>query len=720
MSAHGKHAVAKDVERVCDCLVALQAIDAGNKVGSHISFLIVQPVQSFFEDSNDAQFSCQVAQRICSELTSLSKNSTACREFVKEHSEIFTFTFLQRLLDSRRLEIFPSCNLEGIRDIGGDPAGEQALALLDAFNNCSQTDAVDGTLARLQRKQRRKAYSIWNACKELGYALSEQSTGIGDFSFREALAAVLQERDIDLPSKPDSFLDAQSLEQETLECLRLLRTLVSLCKKCDSQSRASIESVMAFSLALVVSNTLKIVRSLQYQDSHEARNPGGDKTMRRIKTQELLCAYVEMFTTLVSWILRERRRDVSDQWNSLELRLRDSFLSPVLQRKHVDLTISFQQILYSSVAVITGTRSQASETIIGGISGCSQYFGNLDRRIVRRSRQLLLASSKCSHLLSIQSYLVEAVAVSVGDAEDQNPLIVGASFNPSLTNLCLSSDSPLQDGIDEYICFVERSANDSDTVDLMKSAESNFLESFVLPRLNHGKTGSDIKRRLLRVVGKILDGVTDVFSIEMSILKSLVKGLRISLLQSFGEEIVDDSFVSALFACSSSFANVPAHMGNDRKQSLISWCRGIVHDPTKENMLDLSKEEASGTYFWLYFKWLCNIGSMVINTGNMEKENNNSFRNFCRSDQQQDDDSPISLVLIREEADLNTSHGLLNRGEKYVFPSTAKGNLHVVNVYAKAASSSKSSNGLLPKWTPATAPKKAAKEFMAEVVALGF
>jgi hypothetical protein len=723
MSAHGKHAVAKDVERICDCLVSLQVIDTGNRTSSHLSHLVVRPIQSFFDDDNDAQFSSQVSQRLCSELTSLSKTYNTCRNFVKAHSESIAFNFLGVLLDSRRLEIFPSCNLESIRDNAGDAAGEQALALLDAFNSCSQDQVFDGAIeamARIQRKRRRKAYGVWNSCRALGQALSPQTTVPGSRSFEETLAVVLQDKDTDLSSKPESFLDSKSLEQETLECLRLLRTLVSVCAECNSNRRASFESLVAFLLALVISNTLKIVQSLKYQDGHESRNPDGDKTMRWIKTKELLGAYLEMIVTLTSWILRESRNDVSDKWTSLQLRLRDSFLSPVLRREHADLTVSFQKILTASISVITSTRNQAADATVAGIPGCSKYLDGIVDRFVRRSRQLLIASSKCSHFLSIQSYLVEAVVGSVGDSEDRMARILGAAFNPSVTNECLSTDNPLQEGIDEYICFVEKNLVNSDVIDRMKATESNFLDNFVLPRLNHSKTGIDIKRRLLRLISHILDGETDMFSLDKSILRSLVKGLRFSLLQSFKQSIVDDSFVSVLFACSSALANVPILLGDGSKQTLISWSRGVVNDPTKKSMLALSQEEASGAYVWLCFNWLHNIGSMVVNISNVGKENNLIFLKLCCSNQQQQEGgSDIGLGLIREENDLKTSHGLLSRAENIMFPSKRESNPNVVNVYAKAAPSVTASSGLLEDWTPSTAVRKSAKEFMAEVVSLG-
>jgi hypothetical protein len=75
--------------------------------------------------------------------------------------------------------------------------------------------------------------------------------------------------------------------------------------------------------------------------------------------------------------------------------------------------------------------------------------------------------------------------------------------------------------------------------------------------------------------------------------------------------------------------------------------------------------------------------------------------------------------LIREENDLTTSHGLLSRAENILFPSRRENNPNVVNVYAKAAPSVTASSGLLEDWTPSTAVRKSAKEFMAEVVSLG-
>eukprot|EP00980_Cylindrotheca_fusiformis_P029617 scaffold23625_cov137-Cylindrotheca_fusiformis.AAC.2 len=719
MTAHGKHIVAKDVERVCDCLVSLQAIDAGKNIGPHLSHLVVQPIQSFFHENNDAEFSSTVSQRLCSELTALSNAYKSCQNFVKAHSESITFSFLRLLLDSRRLELFPSCNLERIRDIAGEPAGEQALALLDAFNDYSQTQAADASvdaLARLQRKRRRKAQRVWSLCSNFGQILSEQEPTRSHHAYEEALAMALKERDFDLSRKPDSLLDAQSLEQETLECLRLLRTFVSACAKCGAEFRAAVESLMAFSLASILFNTLKIVRSVKYQEDQESRNPDNIEILRRVRIQELLCAYKELFVALVSWILRENRSDVSDQWKALQLRLRDNFLSPVLQRKHTDWTASFQQILNASIAVITGNSFQAPEVTIAGLPGCSKYLDGLVGRIVRRSRQLLIASSKCPALLSIQSYLAEAIVCSRGDAGDQDSVTVGAAFDIDSSNSCISIYNPLQDGIDEYISFVERHTAVGNLTDLMKSTKTNFLDKCVIPRLNLRKTDVDAKKRLLRLIGQIVIGMKDS---EMSLIRSLVKGLRFSLLQCLNEPIVNDSFVSALFDCSSAFANAPANVGSRRDQSLISWCRDVANDPTKETMTDLSPNEACGVYLWLYLNWLYHIGKTVVDIGRAGNDDEMAFRKLCCSDSKEADDVPIGLRQIRETMELDTLHGMLGRWENLLFSSKTKNVQHVLNVYAKVASSKKTTNQHNEKWTPTTASRKSAKEFMAEVVAFG-
>jgi hypothetical protein len=121
-------------------------------------------IRAFHDDNSDTQFSLQIAQRLTSELCSLSEKYDICRHFVSANSEAILFNFLGTLLDSNRLEIFPSCNLERIEGVAGEVAAQQALTLLDLFNDdFSHGPSGDvnwrdfGAMAGIQRRRRHKA-----------------------------------------------------------------------------------------------------------------------------------------------------------------------------------------------------------------------------------------------------------------------------------------------------------------------------------------------------------------------------------------------------------------------------------------------------------------------------------------------------------------------------------------------------------------------------------
>jgi hypothetical protein len=291
-----------------------------------------------------------------------------------------------------------------------------------------------------------------------------------------------------------------------------------------------------------------------------------------------------------------------------------------------------------------------------------------------------------------------------------------------------SSLNPLAEGIDEYISFVEEKLIGNDLIrERMTKMQDSILQTFVLPRLNHAKSSFVIKKKLLFFTTCILDGnrrhIDAFISYDKSIFRSLIKGIRSSLIHNFKESILDDSFIAALFTCTSAMG-AQTIIESELEQTLICWSRDKARKLADKHIPDLSQDEASAIFIWLYFQWLQSIGNMLIDTSDQGKEKMKSFRRACSSIIQSDisgDPSEMSLaLLLKDENDIETTHDLLHHLEEVLFPSRIEHNQNVVNVYAKAAPSNKLSRDVQPaQWTlPSKELRKAAKEFMAEVISL--
>lgn len=723
MSVHGKHMVAKDVERVCECLASL-VVTEKDKDFLPMLDILSPSIKAYFEDKNDSQFVIQASQSLSVELASLARMYDSCQNIIIRHYEPFVFNVLSILLDSCRLEIFPSCNLERIRDQAGEEAGEEALTLLDLFNSNANSDGAIGAMARIQQKRRNKADEAWKFSENLGMALVSKREGGGNF--RCMLGEIFQNIDVDLIQKPVSFLDSKSLERESLKCLKLLRTLISVCSPSNQAEKSSFERVVSFSISLVITHMLKIVQSLKYQDRIGSRNHDEDSTARRTKTQELLAAYVELLITLVSWVHREDPTDLSDPWKYLQSQLCDLFLFPILRRQPLDLTSSFHQILKASLSVITNN-SQAIKTTFIIVPGCSQYLDNLLVTIMRRSRQLLIASTKTTKNSRIQHYLIDALIARDNECDSQISRNLGIAFSTgNHTKAALSSLTPLQEGIDEYIGVVEEELSSAELVRELTKVKANIFDVIVLPRLKSRKTDLRIKTELLKFITDIIDlneqNNADSILLDKPILRSLIKGIYTSLIQGLENLIVDDDVVSAVFSCSASLAKALGLLRDASNQNMFGWSQGILRESIDKDMVDLTSSKVGGVYFWLFFKCLQHMGSLIVDTSEIGLQKLMKFRNSCLCSKTRESDLvlagiDIDQTLLDEDTDFRTLETSFRSAQKILFP-LKENNPNIVNVYAKSEQSKISSKEDLTFWVPSAASKKAAKEFLAEFLSV--
>lgn len=714
MSQYGKHFVATELDRVCQCLVSLQLAGPDTCDTSVLSDLLCIRVQSHFDDTSDSQFWVQISKTVSFELINLSKKFSICSELVKANFERVLFNVLGMVFDSQRLEVYPSCNLERIRKDAGEEIGEQALDMLHLFNTCDSSSFVDTgieAVAKVQRKRRRKAERVWHMCHQMSDALLESESNHGALSLEGRIGSILKDKDIDLAKKAPSVLDSPSLEREALQSFQILRTLISVIDMNEKNHSVSMERILAFSVSLIISQALRTMKSLIYQEKVIARDSSNEQELRKILTEELLRTYLEVFVALVCWIFRYSKDKASKQWTALELQLRDNFFAPILRRRSVDLALTLQKILRTSLSVITGNGSAFLR--LGSISRFSDYTGGILDSIVRRSRQLFIAVSRKAHFRGLQNSLLEAATgCSEGDEELLLPRYLGTAYNTNLEVKHSSIVSLLGEGIDEYLWFVEKMATSD--IDCMK--RSSFLNDLILPQLNHGKTKLAIKRRNLRIVQHLLEGQMDDRTTATSSIKALVKGMRQSLLQCFREPVVDNTFLSEVLICSSRLACIPVTINDSRQEPLLLWSRRIVDSELPCDVLELSTNEQDGAYIWLFYQWLQNIGKIIVDTSEGGSAKRSVFRKLCKNSELEIRMDSSQMML---EMDLESSHRLVCYVEEVVLPSRDENSASIANVYANERLSQDYTSLQVEVWKPTGAVRKCAKELMAEVVAQG-
>lgn len=736
ISPHGKLLISNELERICDCLASLIVSECGKENGGDL-LNMAAPLIKAFDDSNiDAQFSMQIAQRLTSEMCSLAANYNVCRHFISTNIEAVLFNVLAALLDPSRLEIFPSCNIERIEAGAGELASQQALTLLDLFNDDAPKAPPDnsdfrelGVMASIQQRRRHKADQFWELCDKLGSAFTRLGhSEVDDPSSFPLLTvgAALLESDNDLPRRPPSFSSPLSLESETAKCFQLLRGIISACStKRGIQNRITSERLASFTVGVIASHILRIVQSLKYYDQtcSSTRQATTEEAFRRAKLTELLSSFSELFIAVLTWILREMYHSGSTGWHSLLAQARDRLINPILRREHVDLTDSLQQIVLASKCVLTGTHSRNIAT--RGILGCSKYLDEMFDCLVRRSRQLIVAAVMTPQHLSLQSSLVEAVIAAKDQEEEDIACYVGSSFNPGISQGSRQPfRSPLHKEVDQYIRYVEQELQGTSPLcDNMNELIFSFLNTFVVSRLNHTRGCLQAKRRMLRLVHHILS--TDISPFDLSdyssILCSLVKGVCASLVQCLGTKNVDDAFICVAFTSSTNLAKLNIANGEGQHLSLISWIRHLFDTSVAtRSLVDLSIDEMRAAYLWAYFKWFQEFASIIVFPGNSGMEKLLGFRKKYSSESRNDQDTTGCLGTdvfgsLREQKDFVSWDMILNCLENELFPPKNENNPNIVNVYARTKTDARNDDAMM-NWSPSSNAKRTAKEYMAEVI----
>jgi hypothetical protein len=739
MTVQGRSIVAKQIHKISDCLVTMIAAGSGLDPAARdcIRRLLAPPTQvRAGDDDGDAQHFRLIAKCLSSELCCLAETHDPCRSIVAANGEEILFNWVETLLDSSRLEIFPSCNLERIRENGGEPAEQHAMTLFQLFNNedgARNQPTLGGIFAGIQRKRRQNADDFWAFSKSFGHSLCRiDGANCAHVDLVRGLGDILKEEDSDLPSKPGALLSLISIEAEALNAFKRLRGITSVSAKNFHNSRFGFARIVSVMIATILTQTLRITQSLHYHDrTCDAENEKDRKDFRRAKLVELLSCFSELSVATLSWVVRECRHDESGPWQFLLSQIRDRFFCPILQQQKVDLTVVLQQIVLAARSLLAGTSHQ--NNAVSGSPERSGYLEGIFGIVIRRSRQLLVHFSRCldsAQPLALLNSLVTAPfgADVANDNEDLIARTIGTSFQQRpLVDRQLDTRTQLQKAIDDYVSFLEQTApwTPADNAS-MEKVKHHALKNLLVPRLNHVKTDLSTKRRAIKLLGYMLQRdlsqhLTPPFSAaDIDIFISLARGVTSTLRAGIEAKSVDEDLIAALLICSKNLANTQIASEDGSGISLIQWSRANSN-PSKEETPELSQTQLNATYFWAFLQWLNTVAKLVANTTEAGQARLLEFRQKSKERRRHNnsavDEDDTDASLLRDDINYEAQLGRL---ERLLFPERRETNPNIHNAYAKATTTPDGDDDLIESWSPSGVVRRRAKEFMAEIISMSY
>ncbi|KAG7359615.1 hypothetical protein IV203_034713 [Nitzschia inconspicua] len=745
-STFGKCLVSNEIIQVCDCLSFGMATAPEMEVDSDVAGIISKWIHPPIQDNEDADFFQKIGERLASNVCLLANRHSKCQKFVFKHLDVLLFSLLSSLLDSRRLESFPSCNLDRILERTGNSGLEQALALLDLLNDDTLPERSQSSrIGQLQRRRRKQAAEIWSFCANFGNALvvvSDAGMSRGPFSnFAHALLHV----DEDLPRPFACQINLISLEKESFKVVCFLRSFISRVATCADVDIILVERVASWSLFSLANQILGISRSLRYHEQSAANQSRDfEQSVRGSKLSNLLSCYVEIFVCLVVWIIRELRHDGSAKWTELLRVVRDKFLSPVLRRQPGEITAVLQDIAASAKATFGINTFQESKSV--GIPGCAKFFGGeFFKSIVRRSKQLLVTSALNKEFRSLHNAILEAVLNAGKNEEDLLVWRVGTSFpltyRTSTNHKTISFEHPLHKEIDRYFCLVEEGSEtnfDDDDRRKVHEMKQSFLTVYVLPRLCHKRLECSKRCKVLKLLSYLLECHANPSSsntsrhdiqplLDFDSVGIIIKGLTLNMHQCLGHHEIDDGFINSVFTCARNLANALVPVDGST-ECLLEWSGRKIESITGKSMVQLYKAEVDAAYAWIFFQWVHCIASMVANMDEGFEADMSILRQVSREQSNHRgrglDEEPLDLDCTSTR--LEHWQAMLGDFESFLFPSRSENTPNVINVYAKESTmrnawkgaTSSEDDVVVESWRPTSSTRRSAKEFVATIVAI--
>jgi hypothetical protein len=669
-SSQGKIAINRHLRKVCRCFTAILS----DHVDSHRLTMTLSryltPVRTLDLGGGlpDADYHKKVAISFVINITRVAADSTKVALVVKESIELITFNLVQQVLDTKVLEKLPSNNFSRMHFLAG-PDGEK-----ESFINLTSTCTTS-----------KRQNLLW-----------EYKTSLAKVFDGDEVGRWLAVLDPDIQTFHNSF-PKRSLEYECLDRFQQLRVIFGA-------PFVSREHLLPVVIGTSSDQLLQIENCMLRVEQEQTP---GCWSYSDAKMIEVYACYTEIYIALIAWMFRETTICAEGQVQAVREKVCNGFLAPLLSKRTVDTRDVMYQLVRDCADIIEGrslrSKAFAQRTLIGS----GRLTELLPAAIARYCRDFMIFIAR-EHRQSNgtkQSSLFHALLFS------DYPKEVASSFSATRnTSLVSKTDpisfSPLQRGITEYLAHVEdhyaiRSEDRIALLDLKRYALQNILAPELLLEKSIGKRTSS-----LTVVRYMLDAesgesttLDEAPRMELKVLCSLTKGIRLSIQSSLASNEVDEALVVAAYRCATSLVTLPtacvdtAHVG-----WLIDWSA----------MVDADAHSLERCFLWCFVLWMKELGGSILDTRKEKYENRlTAFRDVLRREKAADKRASTLHLHLH-------GCGLWNdmiAAEMKLFPaSTATTN--IVNVYKKLQVNHE---GTFQEWKPSMAVHRAASVFVMKV-----
>ena len=746
----GRALASRQIGAICACLAALATSKNRDSNALYISLdSLFRPSQSFgwndFDDCDKSHLR-RVAQCFYSEICCLSADYEPCLRIVEKRCDHIFDCLLEAMLDSDTLERFPSINLKRIRDVGGTRS-EQKEKMRLSFANSQRTPGsvkhatTNEVGARLKKGEENDlpgpAYNsskLWIFIENFKNALSriagQQSNGESNANDYGGFSALV-EFDLELANRSVDMIPLASMEQECLRRIMFFQGLLSYSARIGpSKGATSFEQLSSRIISLCTYQLVSISEGVKYHVHIGAKGVSDTRTYKHTRLLELQSCYTDLTVVLFSWILRECPSPRAETLESILQCLRDTLFSRVLQGQKDNVKISLTQL--HGVAV-TGSRVNC---VGAGRSTCDNDTSFLSDgmfdALIRRSREIVLhlANEQNSWGMGNAYCLFNSLLMAAMDSRDPSPGIDSISKDRTLALIasalaseshektglsCLLSDrSVFQEAVDQSMRHLEHSSPDE--LNSIQQLRRYAIHQLLVPKLVKKDIELAKKKGALLLMSHVIKSETNICSpekLDIPLIASIVQGL-VSCLRSALESLEgDDELVSVAFQCAKYVLKLPVPSSEDDGKMLLSWSRDNACESTQPPF---------ALYVRTFATWLNDLGKMLVGRTDEEKEAFKVFRNKAISSMARGRSiwSPDNDAIVEvDDHILNGSLRLIELEEK-VFAEKENA-LPVVNRYAKPALPKAGPSGAQSGesvWSPSASVCRAAKEVIAEVIAV--
>jgi hypothetical protein len=726
ISTTAKYVLRQEIDRICDCLVALALAQKAEK-SKELWRNLISWIQQSQRQNMDTDIQTKISKRLSIQICLMTCTHEVCRSIVAENLELFLCGIIRALLDCNRLEAFPSCSFALLMDAEGEGAMRQALVDIQLFNgnlSARPTNMSPRELEKIiesQRKRKEKIQQPWVIIEILGIAFKESPLSVVGF---------LHHPDHDLLSTFDESIDSACLEKEYFSCFVFLRNVITAVSKQETEITLY-ESISGNILALLALEMLRVFHGLKYFDLTNQGPAGqGESSPNRGKIVSLLHCTSELFFAAAAWILRGSRSDASSGWKAVTTHLCDRIFHPLLRRRRFDITSNLGLFIETCRSVIP--RPMLSGSVPNtGTTCCSKYFDHCYDVVIRRSRQLVSGPFLTSVLLS---YMIEGVNESEPDMEIPLSELIGKSFLAASQESVTLPRGPLGEEIDDYLSVVESSIAPTDDPDRMTHKRLDALRHVIIPKLSQKKTDLNTKRRVLRVASYMFTEPNALSGSSMNdpellqLVASFARVILQTLFQCLSTYCVDNELLSVAFACAGNLAKLDMAESFEDPKALLCFCDDEVVQIDFSDLSILCDAELRALYLHTFFRWMFQLSGKLCRAATTSADILSALRHLCAEEKKLEltDDCVLrDLIESREmggsDDDLEMWTKALASLEDKLFGSKSENRHPVVNVYAKTSNAvdttaGEKGSGRLGPWKPPGHLTRSAMEFMTTIV----